>query len=377
MKIVHVLSSLHKGGAETVMMELANSAVKVGHQVTVVAAHQTDSARLRKLFLPEVRVIYILDSHDSLFKMYFSLLIWVSRNISWLMGQDIIHCHLTYGAMFGSAVDICRKVLRKKKPKIVETYHAVGMPIPRLKKWLHSRLATHRDAFVLMAEDDYWRKFLADHPKLFSSVIPNGISISTKETEGQSQCLAYRREIGIPDDCRFVVGTIGMLRPDRQPWLYVPIFSEIARILGPDVHFVIGGSGSECDRVKSLVVQRGLQDRVHLPGLILNASLTRSIMDIYLTLNVGSLTGIAALEAASSSLPVLAIQLRSEYKCKPDDWIWSSNNPIELAEQVVKLIRSPTERQELSERQGTYVRTHHTTQAMANSYHSLYQTITT
>ena len=44
--------------------------------------------------------------------------------------------HLTYGSVFGTVVQPCVRFLSDSGPAVVETYHAVGMPISRLKNGL-------------------------------------------------------------------------------------------------------------------------------------------------------------------------------------------------------------------------------------------------
>lgn len=370
MKIIHVLPALTKGGGERVAVELANHAVQSGHQVAFVVGWQVDSALLQDILHPGVCVLYVSKSTATKIGRYFSLIPWLWRHRLWLADQDILHCHLTYGAIFGTIVKVMRS---GKRPNIVETYHAVGMPIPRLNRWFHACLAAHRDAIVLMADDVFWRQFLKRHPDLLSKFIPNGISISDIKCIKKTQRISYRNEIGIPKNCRFVIGSVGRMAPDRKPWLYLPIFAEIARVLGPEVHFVIAGDGSELDRMNALVIEQGLGGRVHLPGLVHDPSLPFSIMDLYVTLNLGKLTGMAAMEAASSGVPVLGIQLLPGYCPGANDWIWSSSDPLELAGQAITLIQSPTDRKALAERQNAYVRDHHTTEAMARSYYALYR----
>lgn len=375
MRIVHVVPALAKGGGERIAVELANHSARVGHQVTLIAACPVDSALLRDSLHPYVQVRYVSESVDSRVGRYLCVLPWLLRHRSWLAEQDILHCHLTFGAVFGTAAGILLWMLGAKRPSIVETYHAVGMPIPRLHRWFHARLAARRDALSLVAEDDYWRAFLADHPGLLSAIIPNGISISFQGNVDPTARRAYRLELGIPDDCRFVIGTVGRLEPDRQPWLYLTIFTEMARALGPEVHFVLAGGGTELDRMRSLVIEHGLEGRVHFPGLVIEPCLPLSIMDIYITLNVGATTGVAALEAALLNLPVLGIQMLAGYRPSPNDWIWSSANLLDVAAQSIQLLRSPSEKLELVERQRTYVRANHTSEVMASAYSQLYQAI--
>ena len=51
-----------------------------------------------------------------------------------------------------------------------------------------------------------------------------------------------------------------------------------------------------------------------------------AILELYLTVNVGPTTGVAALEAAMSGLPVIAYQMVADYKSGSSDWIWSSRD---------------------------------------------------
>lgn len=373
LKITHVINALIKGGGERVAADLANQAARDGHQVTLVAAWPVDSTQLRDTLHPDVQVVYASKAPGSKLSVYLGLFPWLWRHRFWVAEQDVLHCHLTYGAVFGSIVRFFRPILGLRKPAVVETYHSAGMPMSALYRWIRARMAARFDAFALMAEDDYWRGFIKRRPGLLSSVIPNGVSFQELVNVDLVARRNYRREIGIPDDCRYVVGTVGMLRPDRKPWLYFPIFAEAARILGPEVHFVLAGGGSEYERLRVLAAENGLENQVHFTGLVLEPRFPLSIMDVYLTLNVGSVTGIAALEAAYMGLPVLAIQMLSNYRALPGDWIWSSTNLLEIGTRVVDLLRLPENRQALAERQAAHVRTHHTVETMARSYEALYR----
>ena len=373
MKITHVLPALTKGGGERVAADLASQAVLAGHEVTIIAAWPVDSAQLRDALHPDVRILYVSDAIDSKLGVYLSMLPWLWRYRSWLLEQDILHCHLRYGTVFGTVVRFFRAAFGSQRPAIVETNHSVGMSVPKLLRWVHARMAARFDALALVAEDDYWCAFIGSRSALPSAIIHNGISFQGLVNVDPDARRAYRREVGIPDECHYVVGTIGRLRPDRKPWLYIPIFADIAKAFGPKVHFVLAGDGSEYDRMHSLIAEHGLEKQVHITGLVLEPRLPLSIMDLYLTLNVGAVTGIAALEAAYMYLPVLAIQMRSNYITQPEDWIWSSTNFSEVAMKAIELLRIPADRQALADRQAAHVRFHHTVESMARSYDALYR----
>lgn len=372
MKIVHLLPALTKGGGERIAVDLANHAAKSGDQVTVVAAYEVDPGLLRNSLHESVEVRYISRDRHGRVRHYLNGLIWLSRNRAWLAEQDILHCHLTYASVIGTLVRLLRTPRHAGRPAVIETYHGVGMAFPAAIRWLHSRLATQRDALVLMAVDDYWQRFAERRPKLLCQVIANGVAVP-EGSVGEQERLAYRRQIGIPDDCERIVGTVGQLRPDRQPWLHLPIFADIARALGPSCHFVIAGDGPEFGRLKELVRKSGLEERIHLPGLVQSARLPVSIMDLYVTLNVGQITGIAALEAAFERKPIVAIQLLKDYKPAASDWIWSSSDPAEVAAHAIALLKSPERLAALAARQQDHVRANHVVDVMADAYRALYR----
>ena len=374
MKITHVLPALTKGGGEKVVADLANHAAQVGHEVTIIAAWVVDPMQLRNALHQNIKIYYVSHKKHSKVIIYFSILPWLWRHRSWFREQDILHCHLSYGAVFGTLARYFRSILHLSGPAIVETCHSVGMPIPKKNRWFYAEMAAGFDAFALMAEDDYWSNFLKNQPALPSAIIPNGISFQNLVRLNYSAKHKYRHEIGIPDDCRYVIGTVGRLDPARQPWLYLQIFAEIYRTLGSEVHLLIAGAGPELNRLRELAVEYGLEMQVHFPGLILEPRMPLSIMNLYLTLNVGKMTGIAAMEAAYMGVPVCAIQMLNNYNLKTDDWIWSSINLSEVANKAIELLKNQSQLQILGEQQANYVRCHHTVEAMAHSYDSLYQT---
>ena len=352
------------------MVDLANHAAAAGHEVTVVAGQKVDEALLRNELSDAVRVDYIVEAGGRGGR-YLAALPWLWRHHRWLARADIVHCHMTFAAVLGSIIHLAKR--RRRRPVVVETYHAVGMPIPTLLRWLHSRLATRRDALVLMAEDAFWKRFVGRHREILTATIPNGVAFTAKRDIPAEERIAYRRKVGIPDGARLVVGTIGRLEPARQPWLYPPIFAEIARQLGPDVHFIIGGEGRERARTEAAIAEQGLEGRVHLPGLVRDVSLAFSAMDLYVTMNVGAVTGVAALEAAAFGLPVLAVQLLDDYQGGDGDWIWSSRDPGSVSSRAVGLLRDPAARVALVQTQQAYANTHHSVEGMARAYDSLYQ----
>ena len=109
MNIAHVVPALTKGGGEKVAVELANHASRAGHNITIIVGWSVNPRLLRDTLLPEVKVVCVSKPQikDS---ALFWLIFWFWMNRDLMDSQDIIHCHLSYGLMFGCLVKTWRSV---------------------------------------------------------------------------------------------------------------------------------------------------------------------------------------------------------------------------------------------------------------------------
>lgn len=371
MKITHLNPALTKGGAEKVLVDLSNLAVAQGHEVSIVSARKTDPALLQDQIDSRVALHFVTDGASGKGASYAAMLPWLARNWQWLKRQDVVHCHMTYGALLGSAIRLRRSIAGASKPRIVETFHGVGMPI---RPWQRSLAALQaagaRDGYALMAEDDYWRDFAQGHPFLPLAIIPNGIADPPKSSKAEQ--LSYRREAGIPEGAP-VIGTVGRLRAERNPMATLAAFAEAARLLGPEVHFLIAGDGPMTDAVRAEGDRLGLGGRLHLPGLAVKPWVAAAVIDVYVSMNVGPITGIAGLEAAAAGIPVLALQATGDYASGSADWIWSDPDPVKVGAEAARLMSKQAERKALGKQQAEHVREHHSADAMLKAYRELYK----
>jgi len=368
MRIVHVIPALTKGGAERVVVDLANAAVEDGHEVSIVAAIPAPPELVAQDLRPEVDIRYV--GSGSIRAAYLRLPLWLVRNRKWLFGQDVIHCHLTFGSVFAAAAQRLRRLLRRR-PAIVETYHAVGMAIPNSERARHAMLLKGRDAIAFMAEDSFWRRYAMGNKSTIFRTIPNGIAEPRPASKEKSR--RYRTHCAaIPENALAVVGTVGRLVPARRPDLLLEAFANVAEAIGPDVHLLMAGEGGERGALEETARRKGIARQVHMPGLVLDPAEPIGAMDLYLTINVGPITGIAGLEAAFLGVPVIGLQILDDYESKADDWIWSSRNPGEVALTAVDLLNDRAALHDLAERQQAIARQRFSIDAMSRAYDELY-----
>jgi len=371
MKIVHFIPVLTKGGAERVAVDLANAAVADGHEVTVLAAYPVDEKLLKNRLSSEVEVRFMSGYASGRILRYVASLRWLLSHWNWLGTRDILHCHLTQASALGALIYFLRRLRGGTHPAVIETYHAVGMPIPAWHRQIHAWLCTRHDGVVFMAKDRFWSEFIRRHPRLRTVHIPNGVD-SRRGKENVSSQLDYRSSVGIPSSCKLVVGTVGQFRKERVPHLVVDVFARLARKFPDNMHFLMVGDGLEHASTLAWIKSEGLEARIHAPGLSYNALLPMSVMDLYLTLNVGPITGIAALEAVFVGVPVVALQLDATFNPKSDDWIWSSHDVHVVVEFMAELLNDAESRVSLGNRQLAHAESWHTVSAMHLAYFGFY-----
>ena len=372
MKIVHVISGLTKGGGERVVAELANKATEKGDEVTILAAWPVNPEFLQNSISKAVEIKFVSKQNSF---AYLKIIPWIFKNKNWLGNADVLHCHLSYGAVFGAmAKIILRKILRKNFPVIVETNHAVGMPVPKINRWMHSTLIMMKDGLVLMAKDPYWNKFIKQHPRLTNDFIPNGIALQVPE-KNEDKKFQFKKKLGIPTNSKYLIGTVSMLRPDRKPDLYIPICKNIYQKMGNEVHFILGGNGIEFEKIKLLTAENKLTDTFYMPGLVDGAAEMISNMDLYVSISVGETTGISMIEAAMCKVPVVGIQLTEGYISTDEDWVWSHTDLNKVAEKIIFLLENELERKALADKQFKYVNEHFTADTMYASYNAFYKRV--
>lgn len=368
MRIVHVIPALTKGGAEKVLVDLANEAQRRGHEVSVIAGYPADPRLIRDRLDAAIKLHIVSTNESSKLVAYGGLPRWLWQRRAWLDRIDVVHCHLTYAAIFGTLLKLQRAMQGKRSPAIVETFHGVGMPIRKRQRWLAATLARGRDGFALMAEDPFWQNFLARHAVMPSAVIPNGLAIDRNVSAAAAR--EWRAAQGIPVEAP-VIGTIGRIRAERNPLATVAAFAVAAQAF-PQARFVMGGDGPMTAAVRAEGERLGLGERLHLPGLVLEPLLALANIDLYVSMNVGTITGIAGLEAAAAGVPLIALQARADYRAGAGDWIWSDCDPAKVGTELIRLLQAPAELAAMTQRQRAHVAVHFSVTAMQDAYETLY-----
>jgi glycosyltransferase involved in cell wall biosynthesis len=136
---------------------------------------------------------------------------------------------------------------------------------------------------------------------------------------------------------------------------------------------LFAGDGPERENLQRLVTEAGLSRNVHFVGVVTDIRYPLSVLNLHFTAAVGEVVGIAGIESALAGVPVLAFQASSDYKTRPEDWVWSSNEHQEIVAAAVTLLDDTCRRHELAQRQREYATRYHSVECMAAAYREIYE----
>jgi glycosyltransferase involved in cell wall biosynthesis len=113
-----------------------------------------------------------------------------------------------------------------------------------------------------------------------------------------------RESLGIPQDAA-VVGSAFRMSEEKRPLLWVEAAAEVARRDGR-AHFVVYGDGPMRSDMLDLARQRGIADRLHLPGPEDDIASCYKAMDVVILTSRHEGLPNVLLEAQSLGIPVVA-----------------------------------------------------------------------
>lgn len=296
LRIAHVLSSVHTGGAERVALLCTARLVRAGHAVTLVSLEEPPAGALGPEFeAAGVRVLRIPKQP----KGYDRTL--SARLLSTFLRErfDIIHTHnppcLVYAAL----------PARLSGARAIHTKHG---PHPdsfaRLMLRRVGAAATHRFVAVSQATADFALSLREVSEKKLCVVL-NGTDLGRFKPDPVAR-KQTRAALGIPEDA-FVIGTVGRMAKVKNQALLVRACAlpRGEGLLGPKTHLVIVGDGAEASNTKNLAKELGVEAYAHFPGETPNVPEHLAAFDLFALSSDSEGLPLSLAEAMGVSLPLV------------------------------------------------------------------------
>lgn len=215
---------------------------------------------------------------------------------------DLIHCHSPFGGV------IARHAAKKKRRdglKVIYTAHGFhfydGAP---LKNWIafypvEKHYSRCTDVLITINSEDYNRaltKFHAGKTVKIPSVGVNNAKFNNCSVDSNTK----RSELGLaPSD--FVIISVGEMNANKNHQLIIRAIQNI-----PEAKYVLVGIGPLKDELVKLSSELGVSDRVKFLGYRTDINELLHMSDCFAFPSLREGLGLAALEALSSGVPVVA-----------------------------------------------------------------------
>ena len=295
-RVLHIIDSLHLGGAQEVVLNLATcGSSRFRHEVATLHGHGIYWDRLKKAGIK----VHSLSPHKFL-PAYLASIPW--RILA--DKPDILHCHLIPSNIIAKPLGALLGV-----PVIINHDHTNDPHRIDNKILLALDKSTNRFAHHIIAVAAACRDFLTTHesiPPEKISLVPNAIDLR-RFSPGEVSRDEARARLGLPAGSRIVAG-VGRLNPQKNFALFLDIAAQLAPRF-PDLHFLLAGEGPEEQMLREKASALGIANRVTFSGYVADTRLVYLAADVLLMPSRYEGLPMTLLEAMAMGLPVVASKL--------------------------------------------------------------------
>ena len=362
--VMHIIYSLHAGGAEEVIAAYARYFDRQKYKLSVLVI--TDGGplveRIRSYGVP----VYLLQKKARLQSKTFLEVYRAIRRES----VDIVHAHNPAGNNWGL---IPAKLAQVKA--FIRTEHNVYYygRVTKFYPIINYILSLFNDRIIACSDfvrQSHIRKYHLPKRKLFT--IKNGIVSERFQNNKKSGYL--QQTFGIPQD-KLVVGTVGALI-EQKGHEYLLDAAQRILLKQPDTYFLIVGDGKRRAELEALSHKNQLKNRVIFTGLRQDIPEILNAIDVFVLSSLWEGLPIVILEAMSSKTCVIATDVGGNSEAIIDGqtgFLVPPRDSVSLAEKTLLVLQNVALRTELANRAYKFFQRNFTAQQMVQATEALYQ----
>jgi len=326
-KVLHIIKSLGRGGAEMLLPETL--ALHHTHHIEfhyiyflpwknqMVAAIEANGGNV--VCLPAKNNIQLLAKAPAIAKYI------QQHNI------DIVHCHLPWAGVVG------RIAGRLAKVPVIYTEHNKWERYHKATYWLNKITFRWQQLVVAVSDDvasSIQKHYKASTPAI--RTILNGVNTQKFTRKGVTPA-----NIQLPNDA-LVIGTVSVFRTQKRLDVWLSVAAALRQI-HPHTFFIIVGDGPLREMIHAKAAALGLKDAVHFAGLQEEVRPYFALMDVFMMASEFEGLPIALLEAMSMGcIPVCtnAGGIGEVVRHQQEGLIVPVDQPLELVTALDTLIQS-------------------------------------
>lgn len=201
-------------------------------------------------------------------------------------------------------------------------------------------------------------------------VISNGVQLDKFCPCLRDEDLAER--LGVPD--KPTVLYAGRLDAEKCMDVWVKAIPHVLREL--DAHFIIGGDGVERHKLEGMVAEMGVSQHVTFPGFLSEKDYPKlySLANVFAIASPAELQSIVTLEAASSGLPIVAVNagaLPELVQHGRNGLLFDQGDSEQMARHIVRLLTDPVQSRRMG-RESRVIACQHDLRRTVREYEKVY-----
>jgi glycosyltransferase involved in cell wall biosynthesis len=295
LKVVHIIKSLGRGGAETLLVETLKHHSKEQYSFQFLYF-----LPWKNQLVPELNAkgggVTCMNAASNL-----AMLFKIPALVKWLKQEkvDLVHAHLPWaGIVARVACKLAGVPLIYTEHNVQERYHWSTRLLNKLTFDWQSR--------VLAVSADVARS-IKEHigNRVPVQIVYNGID--DQRFERQPGASAKKKmELGFEEDA-IVVGTVAVFRLQKRLDLWLQVFEATSRQY-PNLRGIIVGDGPLKAELYTQAKQLGIEKKLLFPGIQTDTPLWLSVFDIFLMSSDFEGLPLALLEAMSCGCAIVATE---------------------------------------------------------------------
>lgn len=330
-KILHIITSLHTGGAEKLIVDLAPKLKNLGHTVDVLLFDGSDTPFKQQLATLNVNILTLSNGGSVYNPLHICKLIPILRK------YDIIHTHNTAPQLFTSIANLfCKKTL-------ITTEHNTTN---RRREWwwykpIDRFMYNQYDKIICISDqaEKNLRSYLGKC-KTNITTIYNGVDI-----DKYASAVASNELQTIAPNCRAIVMVAGFRYQKDQDTLI-----RATALLPQQFHTFFIGDGERKQQCEVLAQTEGIADRVHFMGIRMNIPELLKAADYVVLSSHWEGFGLAAVEGMCSGRPVVVSNVEGLAQIVENSGIvFQHQNAEQLTQEIMSLEESPAKYQSVAQ----------------------------
>ncbi|MFH1189236.1 MAG: alpha/beta fold hydrolase [Candidatus Omnitrophota bacterium] len=293
------------GGLEQSVYSFSEEFRRLGHEVLIV------TPTFQGMPTEEPGVIRI-PAFQKFSGTIFSVNFPYSRLLTKLMKEfspDIAHSHCPF--FMG---DFALRLSRQHAIPLIFTYHCMfeqyvhDWPVQNegVKRFIVKLAAGYANMVdrVIVPTESVQEILLKRGVKTTIAVVPTGVDVA-RFSKGDGK--GFRRQNQIPLEAK-VIGHAGRLAPEKNLDFLINCMIEALK-KDPGAHALIVGKGPAENMIQGAFKEAGLEDRLHLAGVLHYQQLVDAYfaMDLFAFASLSETQGIVLIEAMAAGIPVVAL----------------------------------------------------------------------